>query len=254
MQLGLEVSQKTMLSQLIEFQVGAGAFYCLEELPSHLPNGKAIVFLHGLGENRSGLNYLFHEMSERFTSDGFAVYRFDLAGCGESSLPLLFQVWREQLAVVVNYLEKYQAVHLIARGVSSYLLPKYQTGNIAIGPIVAHYFCEQYPQIPVEQHEKVWIPQTDASCNLERDYFWFGLGVEAGCLGGFYLTKEFLIELEQAIFPIPKEWSVIYSGKHWPHSLPSWAHLLSECHPLFVYQDDRAVLYNKLTGLLNAST
>lgn len=254
MQLGLEVYQKTMLSQLIEFQVEEGLFYCLEEFSSHVSNGKAIVFLHGLGENRSGLNYLFHELSEKLASDGFTVYRFDLAGCGESSLPLSFQLWREQLAVVEKYLEKYRAIHLIARGISSYLLPKYQSGNIAIGPIVDHYFREQYPQIPVEMDEKVWIPQMGVPFDLERDYFWFGLGVEAGCLGGFYLTKEFLIELQQAIFPIPKEWTVIYSGNDWPYSLPFWAHLLCECHPLFIYQDDRMMLYNKLTRLLNAST
>lgn len=254
MQRGLEVSQKTMQSQLIEFRLEEGLFYCLEEFSSHASNGRAIVFLHGLGENRSGLNYLFHELSEQLTSDGFAVYRFDLAGCGESSLPLSFQLWRKQLTAVEKYLEKFQAIHLVARGVSSYLLPKDQMGHIAIGPIVSHFFCEYYPQIPIEQHDKWWIPQINESSSPERDCFWFGLGIEAGCLGGFYLTRKFLIELQQAIFPIPNEWTIIYSGNNWPYSLPSWAHLLSECHPLFVYQDDRVILYNQLTRLLNAAT
>lgn len=251
MQLGLDMFQETMQLQLIELRVEEGPFYCLEELPFHSSNGKAIIFLHGIGENRSGMNYLFHEMSEKLTSEGFAVYRFDLAGCGESSLKLSFQLWQKQLTAVIEYLEKYQAIHLIARGLSTFLLPKSQSGHIAIGPIADHYFHEQYPQIPIEQNDVLWIPQIEDLPNREKEYFWFGLGAEAGCLGGFVLTKEFLKEIERAIFPIPQEWTVIYSGKEWPYALPTWAHILPGCHPLFFYQQDRTLLCNKLIRLLN---
>lgn len=254
MQNGLAMSVKEARS-LIELKAGLSdpcSFYCLEEQPIGSPNGKAIIFLHGLGENRTGLNYLFHELSLGLRTEGYAVYRFDLAGCGESSLHPSIKIWKDQLESIKNFTRKYTHVHMISRGVSSILLPlKDHSVNIAIGPISETLFNKQLPLIPVEEHLHLWIPAAEQKMTSETESFWSGLGVEAGCLGGFYLPKTFIEELKLCIFPTPSEVKVILPGRTSHIPLSSQTYHLPDCHPLFFPMKDRRILLNKIKEILN---
>jgi hypothetical protein len=240
-------------SQLLELSVpNGGSFYCLEETPLFESNGRAVIFLHGLGENRTGLNYLFHELSRGLTAEGFVVYRFDLGGRGESELPLSLSIWKKQLECVKTLLkERYSKIHLIARGAASLLLPSTLNPiHIAIGPVIVDFFLKQYLSISVEECKKNWIPKADINRCSKRDYFWTLLGVEAECLGGFYISRAFLTEMRNALNPIPKEWAVIYAGKGCPISIPSHANYLPDCHPLFFHENDRKILLKKIIEIL----
>lgn len=242
-----------MQPKLIELNAcEIGSFYCLEEKSIGLPNGRAIVFLHGLGENRAGLNYLFHELSLGLRREGYAVYRFDLAGCGESKLGLSIHTWKTQVDALLYLLGSYDKIHFISRGVSSLLIPQnYSTSvNVAIGPLMSTLFLQQYTKIPIEHRNDLWVPLPEIP-PIEREYFWYSLGVEAGCLGGFYLPNKFLEELNQFTGYSNKGCKTIISGKDWPVALPTDADYLPDCHPLFFFQKDRRILLNKLIRTLS---
>ncbi len=226
------------------------SFYCLEEGPIRSSNRKAVIFLHGLGENRTGLNYLFHELSLGLRSLGYAVYRFDLAGCGESSLDFSINIWRDQLEAVKNLGQKYSQVHLISRGISRVLLSQSDKNiNIAIGSISRALFYQQIPLIRLEEHPDKWIPSEEKKMSPETESFWSGLGVEAGCMGGFYLPKTFIEELKHCISLPQQKVEKIFSGKM-PSVLSSQEHYLPNCHPLFFHMNDRKNLLNKIKEIL----
>lgn len=229
--------------RLVEFPFDEGRlFYCLEELPQVSPNDSAVIFLHGLGENRAGLNYIFSEIGEGLRRVGYSTYRFDLGGCGESTLPLSVSIWKKQLETVLAFAQFYKKIHIIARGVSSVLLTEEHSHSVAVGPITKQQVIKQLSTLAVDEEEWIISKQEDKK-------FWYSMGLEAGCLfwGPFHTLVKELQELDH---PLPEKCRVIYGG-HFEGTFPSSAYCLSECHPLFLYQADRQILLNELIEVLN---
>lgn len=211
------------LPQLIK----TDSFCYLKEIPSS-PNGKSILFLHGLGESRSGINYLFKELSMGLMDRGYSVYRFDLGGCGDSPLPLSLSVWKKQLYFL---LDSFSIV--IARGLSSILLPLEGKKSISLRPFSKEHFMRTYPLIPALTIDGKWIPDVHHSVTEKEEMFWFNLGVEASCFGGLSLPLEMIKEIE--MFPA-KSGSIVLDPP--------------DCHPLFLFQKDRQLLLEKLVEIL----
>lgn len=230
---------------------GNDLFYCVEENPIGYSNGKAVIFLHGLGENRSGLNYLFQELSSGLTNQGYTVYRFDLAGCGESYLNHSIKTWKKQLQSVEVVTKKHFCTHIISRGISKVLLTDNECSvHIAIGAISEDFFNLHLPLVPIADHSTWWIPIQEKNLTRSREFFWYGLGVEAGCLGGFYLPKAFVEEIK-SYFPLvsSKIRSImpVNTDKVFIDS-PSCA--LSDCHPLFFHANDRKKLLHEIIKII----
>jgi len=223
-------------------------FYLLQEGEE---KESAIVFCHGLGENRTGINYLFRDLS-RGLQTSHSVYRFDLAGCGDSTLPLDLSLWEEQLAQIQRELSiKHKTIHLVARGLSSFLLPQ---EGIAINPPIADFVLEQIDQIPLEFHSTAWAPLGNRSIDEKEEVFWYLLGVEAGCLGGFRLNPTSLKQLNQKTLST-SSCKTLYCGQILNtlgkgHNLSPHI-LLKEAHPFFLFQKDRLTLCIQIKELLN---
>lgn len=233
--------------KLIKLSLQDGqCFYCLEELPSARYKNEAVILLHGLGENRAGINYLFTELSEGIRRAGYAVYRFDLGGCGESLLPLSLQIWKQQIDTILTLTRSYRVVHMAGRGISSVLLFAGKGKKIAIGPMQHSLLAKQLPKVVINSDN--WV-STRKEENLEEESFWYSLGVEAGCLFWGALG-DFMNELNEEVTSIPGDWSVVWGGRH-VVPLPAQTCHLTDCHPLFLYQADRQILLKELVEILN---
>lgn len=204
------------------------SFYYLKQTPASPPNGKSILFLHGLGENRCGINYLFRDLSSALASKGYTVYRFDLGGCGDSVLPLSLSIWQEQLD---TFLDSVSIV--IARGLSSILLPLEGKKSIQLRPFSKEHFTRQYPLISANLQNGSWIPDANHSMNEREENFWFQLGVETDCLGGLFLPIKLIEEIKS--FSIKPGHLIIDPP---------------DSHPLFLFQKDKQLLLKQLGGIL----
>lgn len=222
-----------------------GSFFLLEE--GSLQR-EAVVFLHGLGENRTGVNYLFRDLS-RALQNSFTVYRFDLAGCGDSALPLSLSLWEKQLdSLQKSHLAKHRKVHWISRGISACLLPD---EGIAIAPPIAAFILETLPKIPLEPGQKNWTPLGGPRIlSPTEEAFWHLLGVEAGCLGGFSADRSFIQTLSAQTLST-RSGRILYPKHGWPFPLPAQAKTIDARHSLFLFEQDRINLSKTLHEMLN---
>lgn len=206
-------------------------FPLLEHRPKTTSNMEACIILHGLGENRCGIHYLHRELSESLVECGFTVFRFDLAGCGDSSMTLSFKNWKDQLQKVIDFLSSFEQVHLIARGISSLLLSQHSRGKtIAINPPEPSLFFAQVDRIPLEPIEDLWVPKFSL-ISVEEEQFWTSLGVESSCLGGFCLSRGFVDEIKR--------------------EMTEWNGLQIKKNSLFLLEAERKELIGKIYELLN---
>lgn len=222
-----------------------GSFFLLEE--GNLQK-EAIVFLHGLGENRTGVNYLFRDLS-RALQEFFTVYRFDLAGCGDSTLPLSMALWEKQLETLrKTHLARHRKTHWISRGLSACLLPE---EGIAIAPPIPAFILEILPMIPLEPGEKNWTPLGgQRTLSPSEEAFWHLLGVEAGCLGGFSTDRRFIENFSERSLSTRSR-RTLYSKHGWPFALPVQAKQIDAAHSLFLFEQDRKNLCITLHAMLN---
>lgn len=68
----------------------------------------AIIFFHGLMDDRNGINYMSIQHAKYLTAAGFLVYRFDFRGCGESEgsfFDLTFTRQIEDAQIIYDFVE-----------------------------------------------------------------------------------------------------------------------------------------------------
>lgn len=237
--------QTLQAPKLDRCEIPEGSFSLLEE---GICREESVVFLHGLGENRTGVNYLFRDLS-RALQNSYTVYRFDLAGCGDSTLPLSMSLWEKQIETLQKkHLGKYRKTHWISRGLSACLLPE---DGIAIAPPIPGFILETLPKIPLEPGQKNWTPLGGSrTLSPSEEAFWHLLGVEAGCLGGFSADRRFIETLSERTLSTRSR-RILYSKNGWPFSLPIEAKPINATHSLFLFEQDRKILSKTLYEMLN---
>jgi len=244
-----------LMPNLFKLFLNDAYFYVLEHQPIFKKKNEAVIFLHGLGESRIGFNYLYKDLSDGLNTDGYTTYRFDLGGCGNSTLPLSIEIWSAQLETLIQHLNEYSKIHIVARGTAALILNKHTTGHyIVLNPPVRDFILSMIDKIPAERNDLMWIPHGIFPKNVSNEYFWFNLGVESRCLGGFYLTNSFLDEIKNNQFKHSSTWQIIFSGDSWPIEVIEPSIKMKNCHPLFLYQKDRTCLLEKIKYLLNGET
>lgn len=224
------------------------SFYVLKESSGNMCINEALIFLHGLGENRSGINYLFKELAQGLTKNGVTTYRFDLSGCGDNDSPLSISRWRNQLEVVQEITASYKRVHFLGRGTGSIILPKSPL-SIALNPFSKEYFLNWVDKILLNLNEIDWTPIPNYCVGQDEDFFWANLGIESGCLGGFHIPQKFLEELKTNL-EISAEWNIFFGGNYIPFDKSEFSYKSVGLHPLFMLQQDRELLLRELIKLL----
>lgn len=225
-------------------------FYCIEEEPVW-DSGHTVIFVPGLGENRSGHNYLYTQLGRCLAVRGFRSYRFDLAGQGDSLLPLDPELWRSQVDQVRGLARTRGAsVHIVARGVGVLALPvrhddghvflirpPYQSDCTAGNSLAATSVCGQ-----------VKPPQDGLTADEKRLLTAFG--AEVRCIGGLTFTRSFLEDAVTRVGRYPAEWTSIFAAVE-TNSAPVGATVLPNTRtPLFLLASDRAALGQLLTSEL----
>lgn len=218
----------------ISLSTSYGKFYAhhYQGISKHL-----LVFIPGLMESKCGLFYIWNEMARFFHNEGHSCLLFDLAGQGDSQLPLSINIWKEQRNEILSTFHDYE-IHFIARGIGAILLPHHQM-SIAILPSLYE------PVAGLLQHIR-WKPSpfssnflTPAEPNnlleLEKECF-HRLGAEAACIGGLQLPTAFLQELPNRL----------------PHQLPdnTKSYEAGLGHPLFDKQSQRDALIRAIANYL----
>jgi len=191
-------------------------------------NGHLLVFIPGLMEPKAGLFYIWIEMARTFHERGYSTLLFDLAGQGDSLLPLSFAVWDEQIKAILSYFNKYN-IHCIARGIGSLLIPL-DGIHIAIHPSLSNPITSELPQIRWKTSpfcENFLTPALPHNLSdLEKRCF-HNLGAESECIGGLELPTTFLKELPLKL----------------PSHLPDNILIIKPTgHPLFDKQSERSLL------------
>ncbi|MEX2256235.1 MAG: dTMP kinase [Acidimicrobiia bacterium] len=212
-------------------------FTCLVDRPPSPARG-AVLFLSGLGEDRSGHNYLFSELSRTVVEAGYEALRFDFGGQGDSLLPLDLDIWREQfdrvLALVTN---PYGPVHVVLRGAArAAVADRYDRGYVvALRPAEPGDFGASSQRVRSRSLCGLLKLRPD-DVDREEAEFWTALGVEVRAIGGLFVADEFLAQLLASIRPVPSSWVV---------PRPSG-------DPLFLLESSRKALAEKLSKLLAA--
>ncbi len=70
--------------ELLDIDHGGRTLRGVLHLPARAGAAPAIVLCHGFGGNRAEFGYSFVRLATRMAECGFAAYRFDFAGCGDS--------------------------------------------------------------------------------------------------------------------------------------------------------------------------
>ncbi|MCH9632625.1 MAG: hypothetical protein S4CHLAM6_09630 [Chlamydiae bacterium] len=238
------------LPKLHNLKLGSGlSFYIFEKQPLVKLSNFCVVFLPGLGEARSGLNYLFSSLSHKFANKGCLTIQVDLAGCGESTLPLERKMWIAQLEAIKQHLNKKEIfnVHFVTKGLSSILNEHNQNGlNFSICPFDPDLFKSWLPKINVVSHPTLWLPQNPECLCLEEEIFWYRLGIEAGCVGGLSISKDFLSEISNFNFVPSKETISIFSKCDPFHYQSEQSIILENSHPFFLLDSDKDALFNEI--------
>lgn len=213
---------------------------------------EAVVFFHAVGENKSGLNYLFQEMAEEAHKAGFDSYRFDLSGSGESLGALSLLAWINQLQALSPHLSAYHKVHAVARGTGSILLSHYPFNGemIAVGPPIKRIFEENLANLRFDKLSDTLVTPLQQGQSIEEENFWYNLGAEAGCIGGLMLPLAFLDQVHQSLDPIPSHWHTYYSDRVAAALELTNAVIVKGAHPLFWFASDRAFLKNELIRII----
>lgn len=178
---------------LHELQTEAGSFRALLQAPLGCPRGW-VIFVHGLGECRSGTNYLLRELSDELIDHGWVTVRFDLGGLGDSELPLDYDVWRKQLAAVCGLVPDNEVLHLLGRGSGCCLLDEVAASGtkIALRPPLPRDL-EAIERLRPD--EDGWLRPLGGE---SQSGLWEGLGVEIPLIGGLEVPLSLLQRLSPA--------------------------------------------------------
>jgi len=219
--------------------------------PAQEEHNRAVIFLHGLGENRAGLNYIFSEIAERLQSENIATFRFDLAGCGESTLPLDLNLWYAQISAIRELAADYSRIAVICRGAGTYAIANLWTN----GPVVAIAPSQRAPFEAILPHIRQTFKTGDVTpqqgtLSTAEEQFWCNLGVEVASIGGLSVPLSFLEQLDGAVGRYNPDWFYIFP-ENTPRTLPGCI-LVPDADPLFATQRDREILATVVSRILEA--
>ncbi len=240
-----------MYSELRTLSAGTASFYCMVERPrkgAAAPDG--VFLLHGLGEDRSGHNYLWSQMARRLVSDGSTVYRCDLAGMGDSLLPLDLDLWARQLDALGGLGQDHDRIHVVARGAARCIVPdNWRRGTVValrpcgprdvdtgLGSALGRAVCGQVRPVP-------------GDVGPEESRFWTALGTEVRAIGGASVSAFFLTQVASRTTPCPSCWTVL-AAVHDADRVPEEAILLDTPSSLFLLEADRGQVLELVTRAL----
>lgn len=158
-------------------------------------SGTAALILPGMGEPRTGINYLWSELARALSEHEVSCLRPELSGCGNAPGSKSARMWRQQTAAAVDHLRQSATrVVVIARGSSALVVPA------SVGP------QDQIALRPAGRAALGRLLDANGSrpcftpARLVRDGFHpdvEDLGVESRCAGGFDCPTETLTELHE---------------------------------------------------------
>lgn len=226
-------------------------FYLLEK--SNYNNSEAVIFLHGIGENRSGLNYIFSEISN-FLTFKYDTFQFDWMGLGENPHDFDLSTWEKQFFTILEYLKpSYKRIHIIFRAICKVVLPpNYNNGLlISIGNASSDDFQNgindifNYPQ----DNKYIYITQK-SQYSKEEELFWYNLGVEPSCVGGLKIPKCLLKTLKEKLLE-NKSIDYIFTNEIEESFFPqSRRILIFDSDPLFRKMNDRKLIKHTILEVL----
>jgi hypothetical protein len=229
------VSTRPRLERL---RVPAGAFYALVHVPAGPARG-AVVFAHGLGECRSGTNYLLRELGDELVAADLATIRFDLAGLGDSALPLDLGLWREQLAAACDLAAALVEgpLHLLGRGSGCCVLRGVDVDGtvVALRPPLARDL-EVSMSLEPEADGRLRPSATDEPDEVR---LWESLGVEVPLIGGLEVPHALLGALEPWR-PLPGSATIVPAFEL--GDAPPGALAVENADRLFMHKRDRVAL------------
>ncbi len=195
-----------MKKDLLRIEDPLYPFYVIAE--EEEKNLEAIVFIHGLGENRSGLNYVFAELGHKLFKENFNTYRFDLSGCGDNPHPLDIDIWKSQLNGLLSYLNCYEKIHIVGRGIGRIIIPlDYKKGRVLLlNKCTFDAHSSGLTHIGEFFEFESHIEPANVLTDIEKD-FWLNLSIEPECIGGISISMSFMEDVKQRLSaPINCSW------------------------------------------------
>jgi hypothetical protein len=226
-------------------------FYCLEETVP-VADSPGVLLLPGVGENRSGHNYIFVELSRSLARDGFTCFRLDLAGLGDSLLPLDIAIWRRQFTLVTQLAAGHRPLHVVARGAAALAVPSdFVAGTVVLlrPPSIADF---EGAETLASTSQCGLIKPRQGGLSAMEERLLTALGVETRVVGGLVLTNSFLEEAAQITARLPAHWIRLFASEDRDET-PLGTHLSDVHTPLFLRASDREAVLRAVSDLLQAS-
>ncbi|RWQ71104.1 hypothetical protein [Bacillus cereus] len=172
-----------MRPEIIELSINSQNF---NVILSPQKNPDAILFLHGLGEDRTGINYFFANAEKVQFQRGFSVCRFNWSGLGEDLGDLNLDIWKSQLKEVLKYLKgRFRKIHIIARNICRIFFDApYKLGDLClIGHSHPCFFENSILNQFCNENNLIIVSQKD-SYSLVEELHWTNLSFETSSIGG----------------------------------------------------------------------
>ncbi|MDG4788039.1 hypothetical protein O7626_19190 [Micromonospora sp. WMMD1102] len=204
-----------------------------------------VVLLHGLGENRTGNNYLFRDLADGCLRAGFAAVRFDLPGCGESRQEMDIRAWDLRIAEVTAAIDRWSpgtTVHWVARGLSGGLLPD-RPGDrlrVVLSPPSSAELLSRLPADATTLRPRIPLPADEVA-------LWTALGAEPNLVGGLRVPVDLVRALAERLTPARYDLAVLpaedpVAGPAVPLSTAGPSVRMATADPLFRFESDRVAL------------
>ena len=161
---------------------------------------RLLVFVPGFMEPKDGLFYVWNEMACYFHHQGHSCLLFDLAGQGDSLLPLSFDIWIQQRNAILTQFSTYK-IHFIARGLGTVLLTADQI-HIAINPSLFEPVARQFNLVrwksSPDRTDFLTLAEPRLLLESEKECFCH-LGAEIEWIEKIQLPANFVRELPQRL-------------------------------------------------------
>jgi predicted alpha/beta hydrolase len=195
--------------ELTRHLIRADDGYFLVRKPAGGSSSGAVLLVHGLGENRSGNNYLLSQLASRLAVSGLATVTFDLAGCGEDRRPADAGVWRRQVHVASALaldVSPGRPVHCVSHGTGAAVLPAAGNGRrVAISP------PHETALLQIAEGARNGTVEVDLPLSGAAVELWRRAGTHPGLLGGLALPADLFTEIARGL--AARHWDVELIGQ-----------------------------------------
>lgn len=160
-----------------------------------------LLFLHGVGEDRTGINYFFANQTVAQFQNGFSICRFNFIGLGdELGIPNLI-TWKQQLEEIIRYLRtSFASIHIIARNSARIFLDEPNCfGRVYL---LGHSHPDHYDLSYLDQYKTNdgWINVNQKEVySEEEELHWQTLAVETSSIGGMYLPYRLFQQIHEQL-------------------------------------------------------